>query len=102
MTVHPNSNPSQSPDSKFQKVNTLWKAFSLLYILIALGLIFYWEFNDEGLPIYVCEMQARLFESDTCYIALNILLPLLAFLLPLFALKFTVEKITGVKIKPGK
>lgn len=98
----PDMDPSQSPDSKEQKVNTIWKAVSLIYIMCAIGLIFYWQVNDEGLPMLVCEYQARLFNSDSCYIALNFLLSLLLFLAPLFVVKFIVEKITGVKIHKGK
>ncbi|HTF05721.1 MAG TPA: hypothetical protein VK826_16955 [Bacteroidia bacterium] len=54
----PGSNPNDSPDSKTQKVNTIWRSVMALYILGVIGLIFYWEMNDEGLPIMICELQA--------------------------------------------
>ena len=92
--------PEQQPsDPRAQKINAMWKATSGLYVLAALGLVMYWEFNDEGLPMTICEWQARILDSDSCYVALNILGSLLVFLIPLFIAKFIVEKVTGVKIE---
>jgi hypothetical protein len=89
------------PDSRENKVRTLWRALVLLYVLGALGLIMYWEFTDQGIPNKICEFQARLFSDDKCYVILNIFGTFILFLIPLFPVKFIVEKISGVKIHPG-
>lgn len=89
------------PDSKDNKIRAVWRALVILYVFVTLGLVMYWEFNDLGIPHMICEFQARIIPGDKCYIILNILLTFLLFLVPLFPLKFIVEKITGVKINPG-
>lgn len=91
----------QAPDSKQEKVNTMWKIFSLVYVMAGLGLIFYWEFNDSGLCIIVREWQGYLID-DGYYPALDIMLSLLVLLIPLFVAKFVIEKATGVKIEGYK
>ena len=64
----------------------------------SLGLIMYWEFNDSGLCMVVREWQAAIID-DGYYPALDIMLTLVMFLLPLFVVKIIVERVTGVKIK---
>lgn len=96
-TPPPFSDPNQSPDSKHQKVNSIWKAASMIYIMAVLALTFYWEFNDTGLCIVVREWQGALL-TDSYYPALDILGVLLIFFVPLFIVKVIVEKATGVKI----
>jgi hypothetical protein len=88
----------QAPDSKQEKVNTMWKIFSLVYVLAALGLVFYWEIQDEGLAIMVREWQGYLID-DGYYPALDVLLSLLILLIPMFVAKIVIEKATGVKIE---
>ncbi len=88
----------QSPDSKQEKVNSIWKIFAAVYVLAALGLVFYWEFYNSGLCVMVREWQGYLMD-DGYYPALDILLSLLMLLVPLFVAKFIVEKVTGVKIE---
>jgi|GEM_PF-1973320 hypothetical protein len=97
--VPPNGNPNQqpSPDSRHEKINTLWKIISLAYVLTALGLSFYWEMKETGLCGMIMEWQLS-FMDDEYYPALDILGALLLLLIPLFIGKFVVEKVTGVKI----
>lgn len=89
--------PNESPDSRAEKINTIWKIVTLIYILGSLGLIMYWEFNDTGLCLVVRSWQAKILD-DSYYPVLDIMLVLLLFLIPLFIVKFIVEKVTGVKI----
>ena len=95
------NDPNQQPDSKHQRINTIWKVFALIYVLAALGLSFYWEIKDTGLAIVIRELQGSIL-GDSYYPALDVLCCLLALLLPLILVKFAVEKITGVKIEKGK
>lgn len=90
--------PNNAPDSRTEKINTIWKILALIYVLGSLGLIMYWEFNDAGLCMIVREWQLMLL-TDSYYPVLDIMLVLLVFLLPLFIVKFIVEKVTGVKIE---
>ncbi len=100
MNTYPptSGDPNQSPDSKEQKVNIIWKVVTGIYFLVSIGIILYWAFKDEGLPQYICELQARLFDSDSCYIALNFIGSIFVFLIPVIVGKYVVEKISGVKI----
>lgn len=96
-TPSPYQDPNQSPDSRHEKINTMWKIVSMIYVLVALGLSIYWMFDESGLPEMICEWQLEILD-DGCYIALNLLGSLIALLVPLFIAKFAVEKMTGVKI----
>lgn len=97
----PSFQAPDQPDSKENKIRTVWRALVIIYVMVTLGLVMYWEFNDIGIPRMICEFQASITPGDRCYVILNILLPFLLFLIPLFPVKFIVEKITGVKINPG-
>lgn len=99
-TPPPFSDPNQAPDSKHEKINTIWKIFALIYVLATLGLSMYWEFNDTGFCMTVRGWQVAILQ-DSYYPILDIMLCFLLFLLPLFVVKFIVEKVTGVKIESG-
>jgi hypothetical protein len=93
-----NSAPgSNHNDEKVEKVRFFWKIGVAIYVLAALGLTFYWEFTGSGLPNLVCEWQGQLLDNK-CYIALNILIPLLLFLAPVIILKFILEKSMGFSL----
>lgn len=96
-TPLPFNDPNDAPDSRAEKINMIWKIVTLIYTLGSLGLIMYWEFSDSGLCMVVREWQGMLLE-DSFYPALDILLTLLMFLLPLLIVKPVVEKLSGVKI----
>lgn len=97
MQTQPYNDPNQTPDSRHEKINTLWKIISGIYVLAALGLSIFWMFDESGIPETICEWQMEIMD-DGCYIALNLLGSLFALLVPLFVGKFIVEKVTGVKI----
>ncbi len=91
-------NQQQGPDSKHEKINTIWKIVSLSYTLIALGICFYWEWKDSGLCIIIREWQGSIMDREY-YPALDVLGALIALLLPLFIAKVLIERMTGVKIE---
>ena len=95
----PNYDPNQeqSPDSRHEKINTIWKIVMTLYALGTLGLVFWWEADDSGLCVIVREWQGYLM-TDEYYPALDIMLAWVMLLIPLFVVKFLVEKMTGVKL----
>jgi hypothetical protein len=90
--------PNEGPDSRTEKINSIWKIISLIYTMGALGLVLYWEFKDTGLCMIVREWQGKLID-DGYYPAVDILLTLIILVIPLFIAKVIVEKVTGVKIK---
>lgn len=94
----PVMDPNQSPDSRHEKINTMWKIAAMLYTFAALGLCIYWMFNESGLCETICGWQAEILDGS-CYIALNLLGALLILLVPLFIAKVVVEKVTGVKLQ---
>lgn len=94
-------NPSTPPQEMFARpprATKIWSIVATVYVLAALGLSFYWEFTDSGLAGIACQWQADLLSSDSCYIALNIALPMLMMLIPLLIIRFIIEKITGIKL----
>ncbi len=100
-TPPPFSDPGQSPDSKHQKVNTIWKIFVLIYVLAEVGLSIYWMFDESGLVLMLHEWQAALF-NGYYYTKISFLVCILLLLVPVFVIKRIVEKVTGVKIERGK
>ncbi len=84
-------------EERAEKARHIWKIFVLLYVLTAIGFIFYWAFTNTGLPNLVCELQGRIFDNS-CYIAFNILIPILAALVPVFIIKFILEKSMGFSL----
>jgi hypothetical protein len=90
--------PPQEMFVRPPKVMVIWRIVATIYALVALGLAFYWEFTDSGMARMSCNWQADLLNSESCYIALNIAVPMLILLLPLLIVKILIEKITGVKL----
>lgn len=88
----------QPVDERAKSINRKWKAIMLIYTLAAGGLALYWEIPDPGgLNEYVYEAQVAILE-DSYYPVLDILLTMLALLIPMYFVKLIVEKATGVKI----
>ena len=88
-------------EERAEKARHIWKIFVLLYVLTAIGFIIYWEFTGTGLPNLVCELQGLIFDNS-CYIAFNILIPILIALVPVFILKFIVEKSMGFSLNSSE
>jgi len=93
----PPNDPNQAPDSRAEKINTIWRIVSLVYALSVIVLVMFWEFNDMALPLMVREWQGAILK-DSYYPTLDILLSALILLIPLLIAKIIVEKATGVKI----
>lgn len=84
-------------EERAEKIRHIWKIVVVLYVLTAIGFIFYWQFTNSGLPNMICELQGRIFDNS-CYIALNILIPILLALVPVFVVKLIIEKSMGISL----
>lgn len=96
-----NDQNQNAPDSRHEKINSIWKIVSLVYALAAIGLVIYWEFDDSGLSMTVREWQASIFDGSY-YVKLNFLITLIILLAPLLIGKVIVEKVTGVKLENAR
>ncbi len=94
--------PDSEEAKREKKIILIWKICYFTYSIAAACLVMYWEFTDQGLPMFFCEWQVRLLEQDSCYVYLNIFLAITVFLIPMFVARAIAQKVTGVKLKiPG-
>ena len=95
--VNDPNNQNEVPDARAQRITSIWKAIAGIWTLGALGLCFYWMWDESGLSETICGWQAEILDGS-CYVMLNFLGAFLALMAPVIIGQAVLQKVTGVKI----